>query len=241
MHVEIDDGHALHAIGLAGIERRNGDVGENAKAHGPLALGMVAARPHLTKDVADARGLIHDAVDPGQPGPHRAQRRLPRLGRKHRIRIEPHRSLTLAGTHALHPIKVGERMRERDRRLDVLAQRRLLAPEAVEGFVRQRLVDGAHPIGPLGMARPRVMLNKARVGDQEGGHRGARNRPEIVDRGSRLGKASPAGGISQRTGSSSWGAAAVFFAPSGAWVVLQPGQDVAGITVRRETPGRTPW
>src|SRR5262245_5368018 len=63
MHVEIDDGNALDTIPLAGVEPRNGDVGENAKAHGTLALGMVPARPHLAKGVAHARSLVHDAID----------------------------------------------------------------------------------------------------------------------------------------------------------------------------------
>ncbi len=174
---------------------------------------------------------------PASPAANRAQRRLPRLGRKHRVGIEPHRSLALAGPHALYPINVGGGMRERDRRLDVVAQRRLLAHQAVEGFVRQRLVDGAHTVGPLGMAGPRVMLNKARVGDQQGGHRGARNGQGTTDRA----KASPAGVISQRMGSLSWGAAAVFFCR-----VRGVGCPEARPERRRhygpgETPGRTPW
>ena len=64
-------------------------------------------------------------------------------------------------------------MGEPDGVLDVLAQGRLLALQAVEQLMRQHLVDGAHAVGPLGMALAGIVLDEAGMGEQEGCHRGA--------------------------------------------------------------------
>jgi hypothetical protein len=34
----------------------------------------------------------------------------------------------------------------------------------------EHLVDGAHPVGALGVAEPRVVLDEGRVGKEERGH-----------------------------------------------------------------------
>ena len=53
-------------------------------------------------------------------------------------------------------------MRQQDLLLDILAQRRLLTPQAIEDLVRQHLVDGAHAVGAFGVPRTSV------VGDEGG-------------------------------------------------------------------------
>jgi hypothetical protein len=42
MHVEVDDRHALDAMRLQRVARRDGDVVEDAKPHRPRAAGVVA-------------------------------------------------------------------------------------------------------------------------------------------------------------------------------------------------------
>jgi hypothetical protein len=87
----------------------------------------MAARAHLAENVGDAGALVQDAVDGREPGADGSQRRLPGLRREHRIGVEPHGLLSLAGAHALDPVDVALRMRQRDLLFYVVAQRRLLA------------------------------------------------------------------------------------------------------------------
>src|SRR5580704_18809732 len=49
--------------------------------------------------------------------------------------------------------------------------RRLLAGERLELFRFQRLLDGAQPVGPLGVAGRSEMLKASGMADQESGHR----------------------------------------------------------------------
>ena len=62
-------------------------------------------------------------------------------------------------------------MRQRDLLLDVVAQRRLLALQVLEQLMGEHLVDGAHAVGPLGMAEAGVVLDEAGMGEEERGHR----------------------------------------------------------------------
>ena len=170
VHVEVDHGDALGAVLLARIEAGDGDVGEDAEAHGALVLGVMAAGAHLAEHVGDAGALVHHAVDGGEAGADRPQRRLPGLGRQHRVGIEMRRRLALGRALALDPVDVGARMGQRDGLLHVVPQRRLLALQALEQLVGEHLVDGAHAVGPLGVAEAGVVLDEAGVGEEEGGH-----------------------------------------------------------------------
>ena len=93
------------------------------------------------------------------------------FGDSTRVGIEMSGLLALGGTRALHPVDVGARMRERDGVLHVVPQRRLLALQVLEQLVAEHLVDGAHAVGPLGVAGAGVVLDEAGVGEEEGGHR----------------------------------------------------------------------
>ncbi len=62
-------------------------------------------------------------------------------------------------------------MRQRDLLLHIVPERRLLALERLEQLVGEHLVDGAHAVGPLGVAEAGVVLDEAGMGEEEGGHR----------------------------------------------------------------------
>src|SRR5690606_39273667 len=51
MHVEIHDGNSFNPMVLARIFSSNGDVVEQAKAHGRVRFGMMSGRPDSTKGV----------------------------------------------------------------------------------------------------------------------------------------------------------------------------------------------
>ena len=86
MHVEIDHRHALGAVGGAGVQRRDRDGVEQAKAHRPRRLGVVARRPHRAEGIV---GLArHDLIDRMECRARRPERRLPASRRDDRVRIE---------------------------------------------------------------------------------------------------------------------------------------------------------
>ena len=62
VHVEVDDGHALEAMALAGVFGGNGDVAEEAKTHGHVARGVVAGR------AGGAKGVFQLAAQHGVHG-----------------------------------------------------------------------------------------------------------------------------------------------------------------------------
>ena len=49
-------------------------------------------------------------------------------------------------------------------------QRRLVARERLEFLRLERVLDGAQPVGPLGMAGRRQMFEAGGMGDQQRGH-----------------------------------------------------------------------
>jgi hypothetical protein len=69
--VEVDDGDALQAVLGHGVGGADGDVVEEAEAHGPVALGMVARRAHGAEG-----GVVlvaHDQIDAQAGGAGGAQ------------------------------------------------------------------------------------------------------------------------------------------------------------------------
>jgi hypothetical protein len=69
--------------------------------------------------------------------------------------------------HLLDGADISARMRSPDRIFDIVAQRRLVANEVLIDLMSQHLVDGAHPVRPLGMRWPGIMIDERRVGDEE--------------------------------------------------------------------------
>ena len=54
-----------------------------------------------------------------------------------------------------------------------IGKRRLLAGEIMETLVFERMLDGAQPVRPFGMAEARVVLEAGGMGEKEGrGHEG---------------------------------------------------------------------
>ena len=59
--IEVDDGDAVQAVVLDEVVGCQGDVAEQAKAHGFAGLGVVSGRADGTEGVVDLAG--HDHVD----------------------------------------------------------------------------------------------------------------------------------------------------------------------------------
>src|ERR1700692_2499625 len=79
MHVEIDDRGTRDAVLLLRIARRDGDVVEQAKAHRPRSLGVMAGRARGDEGVGR---LLGQYLVNGEDGAaDRAQRRFERAGR----------------------------------------------------------------------------------------------------------------------------------------------------------------
>ena len=74
MDVEIDDRDAVDAVLLLGVARGDGDVVEQAEAHRPRGLGVMAGRARRDEGVRGAAG--HHLVDGVHGAAGRAQRRL---------------------------------------------------------------------------------------------------------------------------------------------------------------------
>ena len=168
VNIEIDDGDALGAVLGAGVEPGDGGVGEQAEAHGAVGLGVMAGRAHLAEGVGGF--AADDGVDRGETGADGAQRCLPGAGGHDGVAVDVARVLERARRNGAHFFQMRLRVREQDLLLDILAQRRLGALQAVEHLMRQHLVDGAHAVGALGVPGAGVVLSEGRVRQKECRH-----------------------------------------------------------------------
>ena len=75
MHIEIDHGHALGAMLGAGMQRADGDIVEEAEAHGAGRLGMVTGGTHRAEGVV--RLSRHDLIDGVERSTGGAERGIP--------------------------------------------------------------------------------------------------------------------------------------------------------------------
>ena len=148
MHVEIDDRDAVQAVLLLRMARGDGDIVENAKAHRPRGLGVMAGRALCTKALSR---LADHLIDREHRAAGAAQRRLERAGRHRRVAVEPDQALLRRGF--ADRVDIILRMAERDG--VGIEHRRLFARERGEFLVFQRLLDRAQTVGPLGMAARR--------------------------------------------------------------------------------------
>ena len=146
MHVEIDDRRALDLVAVLRVARRDRRVVEQAEAHRPRHLGVMAGRANGDKGIG--RLLVHHLVDRAHGAADAAQGRLEAARRHRRVGIEPHHAVRRRGV--ADRLDVIHRMRERDD-LERRA-RRLLARQHLKPLVLQRLLDGAQAVRPLGMA-----------------------------------------------------------------------------------------
>ena len=161
MHVEIDDGRALGAVLSLRVARGDRGAVEQAEAHRPRRLGVVAGRAHGDEGIVDL--AAHHLVDRFHAAADRAQRRLEAARRHRGVGIEPHHAFL--GRGVADRLDVIHRMAERDdlgRR-----HRRLLARQRLELLVLERLLDGAQAVRPLGMADRRLVFEAGGVGEEE--------------------------------------------------------------------------
>jgi hypothetical protein len=71
MHVEIDNGNAADAVTLPGVVGADGDVVEQAEAHRPVGLRMMAGRTNRAEYIP--RLAAYHRIHAGDHGSRRAQ------------------------------------------------------------------------------------------------------------------------------------------------------------------------
>ena len=144
--VEIDDGDTPQPVLVSRVRGADGDVVEQAKAHGAARFGVVAGRAHRAERVL---GLARrHRADGGDNRAGRAQRRLARARRNHRVGIEPR---VPGGGHGVeNPAHVFVAMDPAERVR--FGARRRAALECREIRPVEDRVNGAQALGALGMA-----------------------------------------------------------------------------------------
>ena len=175
MDVEIDDRGAGKAVLLLRVARGDGGVVEEAEAHRLRRLGMMAGRPRGDEGVD---GLVgQDFVDGVDGAAGRAQRRLEAAGRHRGVGVDAHQAFVRRGVadlqHIVHRVAQRDRLERRLRRGN--------ARQRLEFFRFERVLDGAQPLRPFGMAGRRQVLQTGRVGDQQRGHYGELRALEFGD------------------------------------------------------------
>ena len=103
MHVEIDDRHALDAVAVLRVARRDRRVVEQAEAHRPRRLGVMAGRAHGDEGVR--RLLVHHLVDRVHGAAGAAQGGLEAARRHRGVGVEPHQAFAPA-THRGSPRRI---------------------------------------------------------------------------------------------------------------------------------------
>ena len=91
MHVEIDDRGAGDAVAVLRMARGDGGIVEEAKAHRPRGLGVMAGRARGDEGIGGF--FRHNLVDRVHGAADRAQRRLETAGRHRGIGVELHHAL----------------------------------------------------------------------------------------------------------------------------------------------------
>ena len=164
MHVEIDDGRALGMVAVLRIARRDRRVVEQAEAHRPRRLGVVAGRANGDEGVG--RLLVHHLVDRAHGAAGAAQGRFDAAGRHRGIGVEMHQAVRRRSV--ADRLDVFHRMRQRD---DLERRTRcLLARQHMEPFVLQRLLDGAQAVRPLGMPGRVHVIEAGGMAEEQSGH-----------------------------------------------------------------------
>ena len=165
MHVEIDDGDALEAMLLERVHGGDGDVVEQAEAHGAAAHRMVPRRAHA------AKGAVRLPVQHQVGGKHRragrVQRGVPGMRIHRGIRVQMNgAALRRAGAdmadvfHRMHPRQAAH-----------VRLRRMVMREVLPNAGGDQLVfDRAQPLRALRVVGAHVVLAAVRVGDKSGSH-----------------------------------------------------------------------
>jgi hypothetical protein len=147
------------------MQRRDGDVVEEAEAVSAIGLGMMSRRPHGAKGVLDPAG--HHRVGGRQHGANGAQGRFPGAGRHHRVGVDINE--IVRRRHVVERLNVAVVMGEPDRRK--VAHGRLLPQQRREHLVTQHFFHRAQAVGALGMAGAGVMEEEGRMGEVQRVHK----------------------------------------------------------------------
>ena len=164
VHVEIHDRDALGAMLLLRVARRDRRIVEQAEAHRPHGLRVMAGRARGDERIGGAPA--DHFVDRHDGTAARPQRRLEAAGRHAGVGIELHQTLFGRGVADLLD-EVG-RVAERDG-LD-RRRRRLDTNEVLEPLVLQRPRHRAQPVRPLRMPGRRDVLETGRMRHQKSRH-----------------------------------------------------------------------
>ena len=164
VHVEIDDRGARNAVFLLRVARRDGGVVEQAEAHWPRGLGVVAGWPRGDEGIG---GLLrHHLIDRKHAAANRPQSSLEGARRHRGVGVDMNQPFLGRGVadflDVVHRVTQGDDLERR--------QRRAHAIERLEFFRLQRTLNGAQPVGPLGMTGGRQVIETSRVSDEESGH-----------------------------------------------------------------------
>ena len=164
MHVEIDDGGALGAVLALRVTRRDRGIVEQAEAHRPRGLGVVAGRAGGDKGIGRLAG--HHLVHRQHGAAGGAQCGLVAARRHRGVGVEMQNAFGGRGVadrlDIVHRMDAGDCFERR--------QRRLHARQHLELLVLQRLLDGAQTVRPFGMSGGREMVEAGGVGDEQSGH-----------------------------------------------------------------------
>ena len=119
MHVEIDDGRAFGAVAVLRVARRDRGVVEQAEAHRPRRLGVMAGRANGDEGVV--RLLVHHLVDRVHGAAGAAQRRLEAARRHRGVGVDVHQALLRRGVadrlDVVHRVGEGDDLERCARRL----------------------------------------------------------------------------------------------------------------------------
>jgi hypothetical protein len=160
VHVPVEDQHAVQPVGVERVLSGDGDRVEQAEPHRTRAGRVVAGRAVQRRSAP--RLARQQRVDHRHGPAGGVQRRRPGAGRGHRVHVD---HPAPGSAEALDAVDVDRVVNC----LETLAlDRRRLAHVPVQpGSLLQRLLDGHDAGDALGM-RPRVVLARRRVAEQEG-------------------------------------------------------------------------